>query len=221
MYDVAHKYCFCLHSDPKHNQKAFLLLLELENYVNGAIIQTARLERTRKATEKKLREQAESIKDGKYTYKSNKKDFSLTKLHCDYHFYFTCIGQINRLLKRLYEVLDDPDLKGVHTNFKVKFNKDIRDDLEHLDERAVGKKFRQEIGHISDFGNFPGDRFSFNGKEFPVNKEKLKELTQIYGEIIQVLHKNYGSKDPSFIMWEQREIQRKAILRQLKKQNLI
>jgi len=54
MYDLAHKYCFCLHSDPQHNQRVFLLLLELENYVNGAIMQTARLERSRRAIDKKL-----------------------------------------------------------------------------------------------------------------------------------------------------------------------
>lgn len=221
MYDLAHKYCFCLHSNPEHNQRAFLLLIELENYVNGAIMQTARLERTRKAIDKKLRQEIGSIRDSKYPHKFGRKDFSLARLHCDYHFYFICIGQINKLLSRLCKVLDDPDLKRVYTKFKREFNKDIRDDLEHLDERAIGKKFGQDIGHISDFGNFPADRFSFDGKEFPVNKESLKKLIQIYEEIIDVLYKNHGSKDPHFVWREQSERQSKELFRYLKKQGFV
>lgn len=221
MYDLAHKYCFCLHNDPERNQRAFLLLLELENYVNGAIMQTARLERTRKNINKKLRQRIKSIKVSKYPYESSKKDFSLMKLHCDYHFYFICIGQISKLLKTLCEVLNDCDLKVVYHKFTSKFNKDIRDDLEHLDERAVGKKKRQYIGHISDFGNFPGDSFSFNGKQYPVNKGSVNELTQIYKEVIDVLYKNYGSKDSHFVWMEQSERQSKELFRYLKKQGFI
>lgn len=221
MYDLARKYCFCLHSNPERSRKAFLLLSELENYVNGAIMQTARLERTRKDIVKKLRKEMKSTRDGNYTFKSRKKDFSLVKLHCDYHFYFICIGQINKFLKRLYEELNDPNLERVYSKFEGTFNKDIRNDLEHLDERAIGKKRKQDIGHISDFGNFPGDRFSFNGKEFPVNKEKLKELTQIYEEIIDVLYKNYGSKDPHFLWMEQSERQGKLLFRHLRKRGFV
>lgn len=218
MYDLARKYCFCLDNGPSHNQSAYLLLLELENYVNGAIMQTARLERSRKAIDERLWEEMASIKDAKYTYKFRKKDFSLGRLHCDYHFYFICIGQIRKLLKRLCEVLNDPDLDRVYTKFEGKFNKDVRDSLEHLDERAVGKKRGQDIGHITDFGNFPGDRFSFDGKEFPVNKESLRELKDIYEEIINVLYRNYGSKDPNFLWREQSERQRRELFRHLKKQ---
>lgn len=221
MYNLAHKYCFCLHNDPQRNMEAYVLLFEMENYINGATMQTARLERNRRSINKKLRKEMNSIKDDKYIRKSIKKDFSLVKLHCDYHFYFICVGQIGKLLKRLCGVLNDPELKEVYTKFEGKFSKDFRDNLEHLDERAVGKKFGRNIGHISDFGNFPRDRFSFDGKEFPVNKGKLKELTQIYEEIIDVLYKNYGSKDPHFVLMEQRERQSNELFRYLKKQGLV
>jgi len=220
MYDLAHKYSFCLFSDPQHNMEAYLLLLELENYANGAIMQITRIDRTRKAIEKKL-QGMKFIKDDKHIHKSTRKDFALTRLHCDTHFYFICIGQINKLLKRLCEVLNDCDLKVVYHKFTSKFNKDIRDDLEHLDERAVGKKKRQYIGHITDFCNFPGDSFSFNGKQYPVNKGSVKELTQIYKEVIDVLYKNYGSKDPHFVWMEQSERQSKELFRYLKKQGSI
>ena len=103
MYKLAWKYWNYLGSDP-HNHRASLLLVHLEHYVNGAIMQTARLERSRKSINKRLQEEMDSAKIAKHAYKSRKQDFSLTRLYCDYHFYFTCIGQINKLLKRLYEV---------------------------------------------------------------------------------------------------------------------
>lgn len=217
MYDLAHKFCFCLDSDPKQAGKAFLLLYELENYVNGAIIQVTRIGRTRRFIDRKLHNITKLAKNRQYVPQNMKKDFSHTRLHCDYHFYFICVGQIGKLLKRLCEVLGDPDLKKVYDKFEVQFDKEIRDSLEHLDERAVGKKFRRDIGNISDFGNFPGDRFSFDGKEYPVNREKLNELRQIYHEIIRVLYKNYGSRDEGFMWREQSERQIKILFRQLRK----
>ena len=223
MYDQVHKFWICLDNHSNGN-KAILLLMELESYFNGAAIQTARLGRTRKTINRKLQELREVRKQGKDIHKF-KKDFSSARLHCDYHFYFICIGEINKLLKRLCEVLRDNDLKTVHNNFNEKFGTaiTIRGDLEHIDERALGKKWvgtkrEEDIGHIADFGNFAGDSFTFHGKKFPVNKEKLKELDQIYKEIINVLYKNYGSKDPHFIRMEQTERQVKKLLRDLKKQ---
>lgn len=218
MYDQVHKFWVCLDNHP-NGQKAILLLLELESYFNGAAVQTARLERTRKTINNNMRELREARKQGKDIHKKFDKDFS-GKLHRDYHFYFTCIGQINKLLKRLCEVLDDNDFKTVHKDFKGKFGTaiTIRDDLEHIDERALGKRKKEYIGHIADFGNFVGDSFTFHGRMFPVNKEKLKELDQIYKKIINVLYKNYGSKDPHFIRMEQTERQVKEIIRDPKKQ---
>ena len=172
MYKLAWKYWNYLSSDP-HNHRASLLLIHLEHYVNGAIMQTGRLERTRKVIDKKLREEIASIRTTKDIPKSRKQDFSLLRLYCDYHFYFTCIGQINKLLKRLVEELRDSDLKSVFDKFKRLFAKDIRDDLEHIDERVIGKKGKDNIKPISDWGNFYGDRLSFAGREYAVNRESL------------------------------------------------
>ena len=126
--------------------------------------------------EDKQRIEREAKKLGKDIPKF-KKVFSSARLHCDYHFYFICIGEINKLLKRLCEVLDDNDLKTINESFNEKFGTaiTIRDDLEHIDERALGKRKKEDIGHISDFGNFVGDSFTFHGKKFPVNKEMLKD----------------------------------------------
>ena len=209
MYNLATKYCFCLDNDPRENQNAFLLLFELETYVNGAIIQIQRPERTRKAIDRKIKRSADNPKP-------IKKNFQLTRLALDTHFYFICIGQVNKFLKRLCEELDNNNLWGVYSKFRKQFDKSIRDDLEHLDERAVGKKYNKDIGHISDFGNFVGNSFSFNGKQFPADKESLKELKQIYEKIIDVLYKDYGSKDQHFLWMEQSDKLIKEISHNLK-----
>ena len=220
MYDLATKYCFCLSKDKKLAGQASLLLRELETNVNGAIIQAMRINRTRQARERKNRIFTEAVQASREyvkkalintenplneipEYPKFKKDFTLTRLHCDYHFYFVCIGQISKLLRRLSEVLNDTDLKNIYSKFEKNFNTEIRDHLEHIDERAVGKKYKKDIGHISDFGNFTDNGFSFNFKKYPVNKQKLDELKKIYEEAIVVLYRNYGSKDRHFLWQEQ------------------
>jgi len=122
--------------------------------------------------------------------------------HKGYHFYFNCIGQINKLLRRLKEELQSPDIARVHTNFEKIFGKYavLRDDLEHIDERAIGRKRGEPIDPIGDWGNFLGGSFSFAGKEHVVNNQTTTKLKQIYVEIIDVLHKNYASKNQGFVL---------------------
>lgn len=190
-----------------------MLLYELETFVNGATIQTNRLIRTRKSIDDEIKILRSRNKPRTFS----KKGFKLARLRLDYHFYFICIGQIHKLLKSLGETLNDKDLKNVLVKFGEKFPEEIRHDLEHIDERAKGRKRGEYIGHIGDFGNFVGDSFSFGGREYTVNKESLRELKLIYEEIIDILYRNYASKDPNFIWREQSENQIKRIQPYMKK----
>ncbi len=199
MYDLAGKYIFCFDNDQKLNAEVFLLLHELETYVNGAIIQINRLRITRKTIECRSQK---LIGENRPTGHI-KKDFNLTRLHCDYHFYFICIGQIYRFLETIGKVLDDQDIKDLFDKFDRKFPIEIRNHLEHLHERAQGKMYKRYIGHISDFGNFTGDRFTFAGKSYAVGEKELADLKSIYEELIKIIDINYASKDPNFIWREQ------------------
>jgi hypothetical protein len=199
MYDLAAKYIVCFDNDPKVDSEAFLLFYILETYVNGAIIQQNRLKRTRKTIDCNL----VKSRDINGPIRRIKKDFNLTKLHCDYHFYFICIGQIHRLLETIGNVLNDQDIKDVLVKFDQKFPIEIRNHLEHIHERAQGKMFNKNIGHISDFGNFAGDGFTFAGKSYAVGSKNLTDLKLIYEEFISVINTNYASKDPDFIRREQ------------------
>jgi len=150
----------------------------------------------------------------------------LLRLYCGYHFYFDCIGQINKLLNRLSKELPSSELKSIHTKFTEIFGEDIglRNDLEHIDERAIGEERGKTIGPISDWGNFAGELSSFAGREHAVNKQQLNKLTQIYEEIIDVLRKNYASKNQGFVLreqMEQRARQSESLLRYLKKTGVI
>lgn len=225
MYKLAWKYWGHIDSAP-NNQRASLILYHLEHYINGAIMQNARIQRTRKNIDTKLREEINSAKIALYASKSRRQDFSLLRLYCDYHFYFDCIGQINKLLNRLSEELRNSELKSVYTKFRQIFGEDIglRNDLEHIDERTIGKKRGEPIDPISDWGNFAGELFSFAGREHAVNNQQLNKLTQIYEEIIDVLHKNYASKKQGFVLreqMEQRARQSESLLRHLKKTGAI
>jgi len=229
MYKLAWKYFGYIESKP-NNRRASLILYHLEHYINGAIMQSARIRRTRKVIDNRLRKEfkeIESVKITPYTFKSKRKDFSLLRLYCDYHFYFDCIGQIKKLLKSLSEELQSFELDKIHTKFVKMFGRDVglRNDLEHIDERAIAMKHGKSIEPISDWGNFAGEYFSFAGREHAVNKQQLEKLTQTYEEIIDVLHKNYASKNPGFVYREQMEQQRskqsKSLSRYLKKAGVI
>lgn len=160
MYKLAWKYWGHIDSAP-NNRRASLILYHLEHYINGAIMQTARIQRTRKNIDKNFRKEMSSVKIAAYSSRTRSWDFGLLRLYCDYHFYFDCIGQINKLLKRLCKELPSSDLKNIHAKFTEIFGEDIdlRDALEHIDERAISKKRGEPIAPIRDWGNFAGELF--------------------------------------------------------------
>jgi len=220
MFDLATKYCFHLDKDNAKSLELFLLLYSLEKYVNGAIIEMNRLEKTRKNITKKLLNLKQNISTPR------KRDFWLTYLSCDTHFYFICIDKCYKLITQLAIELKDKEINKL----KIRLNKvfdiaTIRNHLEHIEDRCKGylnlKDKRQNIKkHISDFGNFAGDDFSFNNKKYPTGKRSLKELKNIYLELIKILDKK-ARKDPKFVEKVKMEERNKLIMKALKKAGLI
>jgi hypothetical protein len=149
MFDLTSKYHFVF-SDMQIN----LLLMLIEEYVNGAELQINRIERTRRLVQKTLFS-TRSLKNINWTtYRKHH-----LKIFCDAHFYFICIGQVNRCLKRLCTKLKNKTLNAIYSEFQKTFSQEIRNDLEHIDARAIGLKKigRKEIsiGHIQDFMSRP------------------------------------------------------------------
>ena len=219
MFNLATKYSFHLHKDSAKSLELYMLLMTLETYVNGAIIEMSRMERVRKSINKKMG----TVRDSNYTWK---KDFMLTYLHCDTHFFFICIDKCYKLINQLSVELGDKNIKQLYDKLKLIFDIDtIRNHLEHIDERCLGylspKDKRKNIkSHISDLGNFWANDFSFNNKRFPSGKKELKELKDIYKELVNILHNDYASKDPNFIQRINSERRIKLIERTLKKSGL-
>ena len=184
----------------------------IEEYVNGAELQISRIEKTRRLVRKTL----SSIRNFKNTNWTTYRKQHL-RIFCDAHFYFICIGQVSKCLKRLRTKLKNRKLDNIYSKFQKIFSQEIRNDLEHIDARAVGlkKKGRKEveIGNIQDFKNFSNDNLTFNGKTYPVNKESLKELKEFYQRTISVIHEDYALKDPSFVYDMVREKHLKKIMR--------
>ena len=113
---------------------------------------------------------------------------------------------------------------------KTKLNKvfdigTIRNHLEHIEDRCNGylslKDKKQNIKkHISDFGNFAGDDFSFNNKKYPIGKKNLEELKNIYLDLTKILNVR-ARKDPRFVEKIKIEERSKLITKALKKAGLI
>lgn len=220
MFDQASKYSFYLDNDPKKSMRLFLLLLKIENYVNGAIIQMNRLERHRGGIKKmfaKLRN-FERIKHN---------SFRSTYLACDTHYFFICIDKIYKLLNNLHKELNDNDIKKLSKSVNKIFNiSTIRNHLEHIEDRCVGylslNDKKQNIRkQINDFGNFSGDDFSFNNRRYPSSKKSLNEMKKTYQELIQILHNKYAIKNPHFVKRQQMEVEQEKIMKNLKKMGLV
>jgi len=203
MFNLAFKYHFVF-----KDIQTTLLLSIIEKYINGATVQISRIDRTRKLFNKSMRSSID-IGDINKTFTQNR----LLKLQMDVHFYFICIAQVSKSLIRFSVKLKDKDLYKVKSDFEKLFSREIRNDLEHMDERAIGKKKNKSIGTVRDFYNYDSNSISFNGKIYPVNKEKLTELKNIYKRIISVINKNYAFKDKYFIQ----DIQREKNIKYLKK----
>lgn len=220
MYDLATKYCFHLDKDNTKSLELFLLLHSLEKYVNGAIIEMNRLEKTRKNITKRLSNLRQNIDTPR------KKDFQLTYLACDTHFFFICIDKCYKLITQLSLELNDNEIKKLKTKLNKVFDiATIRNHLEHIEDRCKGylsiKDKKQNIKkHISDFGNFAGDDFSFNNKKYPSGKKSLEELKNIYLDLIKILD-DRARKDPKFVEKIKMEERNKLIMKALKKAGLI
>jgi hypothetical protein len=193
MFDLASKYTFIF-----DNIQTYLLLSLVEEYVNGAEIQIRRIDRNRRAILKTLQSQLHFERTKPRTFWNHQK-----KIFHDAHFYFICIGQISKCLEKLCSRLNNPKLHKISSNFNKEFSREIRNDLEHIASRAIGKKKKGrkevDIGLVRDFKNFSGDNLTFNGKSYPVNKKELNKIKAIYRKTIEVIHEDYALKDVNFL----------------------
>jgi len=214
MFDLASKYIFVL-----DDIQTYLLLSIIEEYVNGVEIQIRRIDRTRKDILKSLQSRQEFEKTKKKTLWNRHK-----RVFHDAHFYFICIGQISKSLEKLSKKLQNPKINRIKSKFDKEFSREIRNDLEHIDSRAIGKKKIRgkeiDTGLVQDFKNFSGDNLTFGGKSYPVNKNELNKIKSIYKNIIFVIHEDYGLKDPYFVSRLETEKHIESITRAIQKEYL-
>lgn len=210
MFDLASRYYAVF-----GNAQCGLLLYLIEKYVNAAEIQTTRIERARN----EIRQLFASFKASPESLHS-KRNPGRT-LWGDAHFYFTCLGQIDRLLDALCKEIKNEDLRTIHTKFRRELKPEFRNDLEHLEDRVFGlkKKGRKKvrIGNIQDFINFIGGGVSFNRKVYPMGREPLKKLKGFYKEIIATIRRDYGLKNRWFVLHELQDQKLRAIKRTLRR----
>ncbi len=88
MFDLVSKYHFVF-----EDMQVNILLMLIEEYVNGAELQITRIERTRRSVRKTL----SSIRSCENANWQSYRKHHL-KMFCDAYFYFICIGQVSRCL---------------------------------------------------------------------------------------------------------------------------
>jgi len=217
MFDRASEYVFSFDKkDGTKNMRAYLLLDHLEKYVNGAIIEMGRLTRVRKAIGKDIQKTSMQI--------PRKRNFHLTYLANDVHFYFICIDKVYKLLSSLSRELEDSDIGNLVTKLDQVFDiKTVRGHLEHIEQRCLGRFPREDKGKVAknDLGNFWGDDFSFGGKRFPSGVKSVNELKNVYTDLFKILEEKYASKDTGLIMRRQSELVYKKIMQKLRKSGLV
>lgn len=174
MFNTASRYYSVLPS------KAFMLLVVLEKYVNGATRQMARIERSKEAIEL-----AENTKD-------------IPSLFLDVHFYFNCIGVVDESLMRFATTLSNKKLKRIRKKLHTIFDRDIRNAFEHVAEKLT------KHDELRDLFNMYGDVLTFDGKRYSVRKTDVTKLRELFKEIIAVIHNEYAMKDPRFVSAQQR-----------------
>jgi hypothetical protein len=177
--------------------KVVPLFQQLEHFVNAAELQTQRIDRVKKLISKNV---------GRlHNYSFDLHKIHFIKLFSDAHFYFICIGQIHRLLEQINLELNNSSMNTLKGKFNSLFSKEIRDHLEHIDERALGKMKGKSVTPamkkkwMSDFLNFSGNKLTFGGVGYEISNDRLEELKEIYKEFISIIHNDYAMKNENFI----------------------
>ncbi len=219
MFDLASKYILYLDKDKDKNLKFCFLLLTLERYVNGAIIEMNRIERMRKRIYKEFNKLTDRENYNKYI---RKRDFRINYLACDTHFYFICIDKIYKLIGKFGKELDNINIKILKTRINKIFDIQlVRGHLEHIENRCMGylSKRKKIQTNIYDFGNFTEDSFSFNNKEFPCSRESLEDIKDIYRDLIKIIHDECARNHPLFLERIEQEKRDKMIEKLINKIN--
>ena len=135
MFDEASKYTFVL----KDIQSIMLLNL-IERYVNGAELQITRIDRTRTLIKNSLSPYEAFERTRTETHHRRQRI-----LFHDAHFYFIYISKVGKGFKRFCDRLESARLYKLCAKLEKEFSREIRNDLEHIDERAVGARIPSDL----------------------------------------------------------------------------
>ena len=114
MFDLASQYSRVFDCS---KAKAGILLIMMELYVNGAIVQEQR-------------------------FRTAYKKQNSSKINLDIHFNLICIGMVNKIFKRLKSLLTNNKVDALYLEFNKLLNSTIRNHYEHMDEKIVNNAMK-------------------------------------------------------------------------------
>jgi len=181
-YDTFNKFDFFNSLSPKSKS----LLVSLERYVNGAIIEWYRIDSEKRQLINEIYrrlEEAGKIEKGVLEDKIDPYVFKIIdKFSLDIHFYFICCEKVQNLIKILSESENNQELKDLWNSLNLSFKpyNDARNHLEHIDERTTPR-------YINDLGNIQGDIFTFGGERYDISKKSLDFICQSYEKVLKIV----------------------------------
>lgn len=170
MFDEAIYYTFRIKSP-----KAGIIFLFIEKYVNAGIKQYKRIKQckdeiSRSKTPREFKEPLQNI-------------------FFEIHFYLVCWDKVYCLFLKFCEIVGDARLKAIKDKYIKDFEKysEVRNHLEHIDERLVGKTRGKKAKFPGDLGNLSGDYYTFWGYRYYVGEKSVEKLKEFYLDLLRLI----------------------------------
>jgi len=174
--------------------ETIVALRHLENYVQGAIVQQARIERLHRQLKRRVtrhdhtRPSAASLRRG---------GGDISAMAREIHFYLICWNVVGRNLRLIQELTKSPAVGRAIRPHRMLFEKykDMRDHLEHFDDRLRSRQGTlshrrgpgRQMKQPSDMGNFSRDKYTFGGESLDISRRSALGLQQIVEQVVMCL----------------------------------
>ena len=196
------------------SSKAHIALAQLEDYVNGTIIQTNRVSNAKEksifgkeAHSKILQTITKEIKERKKEMaeiiNSHDNYSECLQLSLDVHQLLICIDKVQNLVKYIAKEDGDPKLEALWNKVEPQFLpfNEARNYLEHIEQRIRDKVDDEGLsgtdGQILQFRDREG-----NWKEIKIDDTGLKLVQNTYDELISILR---SRPDHKVGQWKSRD----------------
>ncbi len=171
-----------------------LALYNIENYVQGAAMQQARIRRAHRRLRRELDQMRRLAENPRAAAPwralvRRSRPGGMSSLFRDVHFYLICWNIVGRDLNLVRDITRFPAVRQALRPYITVFRdyKNMRDHYEHFDERLPGRTRSNRLKRKNDLGNLAGNTLSFGGDQIDVGPQSLRRLRQVANDVLLAL----------------------------------